>query len=214
MLKFLLKDLKRDYPKGRDYPKEVNALAYTAAEKLGIPGVAEINSQGGYVKQYQVLVAPDKLLKYGLTVTDVVDAVEQVVRHRERFEPRVGAVDEGLHTRRTRRRVVAPHDAHLVRHAVAQRDVRAMVARLFAGTDAGSGRLLRAFEAQRQRARAADGEEHFECARCRPAQFARADGPARACAGRCAPSRAPPMRSGVPTTKASFSSATAGTAIR
>src|SRR5512137_2244073 len=42
-----------------------------------IPGVNEVNSFGGEVKQYQVLVSPEKLLKYGLTVNEVVDAVEQ-----------------------------------------------------------------------------------------------------------------------------------------
>ena len=42
-----------------------------------LPGVNEVNSFGGKVKQYQVLVAPEKLLKYGLTVGDVVAAVEQ-----------------------------------------------------------------------------------------------------------------------------------------
>jgi cobalt-zinc-cadmium resistance protein CzcA len=41
-----------------------------------IPGVNEVNSFGGHVKQYQVLVAPEKLVKYGLTVDDVVAAVE------------------------------------------------------------------------------------------------------------------------------------------
>lgn len=41
------------------------------------PGVNEVNSFGGEVKQYQVLVSPEKLLKYDLTVTEVVDAVEQ-----------------------------------------------------------------------------------------------------------------------------------------
>jgi len=40
-----------------------------------ISGVAEINSQGGYVKQYQVLVNPDKLRYYKLTVQDVYQAV-------------------------------------------------------------------------------------------------------------------------------------------
>lgn len=42
-----------------------------------IPGVNEINSFGGEVKQYQVLVSPEKLLKYDLTVGEVVEAVEQ-----------------------------------------------------------------------------------------------------------------------------------------
>jgi heavy metal efflux system protein len=42
-----------------------------------IAGVNEVNSFGGQVKQYQVLLAPDKLLKYGLTASDVVEAVER-----------------------------------------------------------------------------------------------------------------------------------------
>ncbi|MBI5506189.1 MAG: efflux RND transporter permease subunit [Deltaproteobacteria bacterium] len=42
-----------------------------------IPGVNEVNSFGGEVKQYQVLVSPEKLLAYDLTVSDVVEAVEQ-----------------------------------------------------------------------------------------------------------------------------------------
>jgi heavy metal efflux system protein len=37
----------------------------------GIPGVAEINSQGGYVKQYQVLVNPDRMNHYGLKLQDI-----------------------------------------------------------------------------------------------------------------------------------------------
>ena len=40
-----------------------------------IPGVAEINSQGGYVKQYQVLVDPDKLRHYNLTLGQVEVAI-------------------------------------------------------------------------------------------------------------------------------------------
>ena len=40
-----------------------------------IPGVAEINSQGGYVRQYQALAKPERLLHYGLTVNDVFEAI-------------------------------------------------------------------------------------------------------------------------------------------
>ena len=36
-----------------------------------IPGVAEINSQGGYVKQYQVMVNPDRLRHYGISLQEV-----------------------------------------------------------------------------------------------------------------------------------------------
>lgn len=41
-----------------------------------IPGVNEVNSFGGFVKQYQIVVRPDALLKYGLSLRDVVAAVE------------------------------------------------------------------------------------------------------------------------------------------
>jgi heavy metal efflux system protein len=40
-----------------------------------VAGVNEINSYGGYFKQYQVVVSPEKLLKYGLTVEDVYSAI-------------------------------------------------------------------------------------------------------------------------------------------
>lgn len=40
-----------------------------------IPGIAEINSQGGYEKQYQVLVSPDRLRHYQLTIQQVYQAL-------------------------------------------------------------------------------------------------------------------------------------------
>jgi cobalt-zinc-cadmium resistance protein CzcA len=42
-----------------------------------IPGVNEVNSFGGEVKQYQVLVHPERLLKYQLTIGDVSEAIER-----------------------------------------------------------------------------------------------------------------------------------------
>ena len=42
-----------------------------------ISGVAEINSQGGFVKQYQVLVNPDRLRYHQLAIADVFRAVGQ-----------------------------------------------------------------------------------------------------------------------------------------
>lgn len=42
-----------------------------------IPGVAEINSTGGYVKEYQTLVDPQKLRYYGLSIGDVYKALRQ-----------------------------------------------------------------------------------------------------------------------------------------
>ncbi|MBI5476673.1 MAG: efflux RND transporter permease subunit [Ignavibacteriales bacterium] len=40
-----------------------------------VAGVNEINSFGGYFKQYQVIVSPTKLLKYGITADEVYSAI-------------------------------------------------------------------------------------------------------------------------------------------
>lgn len=42
-----------------------------------VAGVAEINSWGGFERQYHVMVAPEKLVKYQLTFDDVFAALEQ-----------------------------------------------------------------------------------------------------------------------------------------
>ena len=42
-----------------------------------VPGVNEINSFGGYFKQYQVTISPDRLLKHGISVDRVYTAVEK-----------------------------------------------------------------------------------------------------------------------------------------
>ncbi len=43
----------------------------------GIPGVIEVSSFGGYLKQYQIAVNPEKLYSLKLTVTDVISAIEK-----------------------------------------------------------------------------------------------------------------------------------------
>ncbi|MBK5299134.1 MAG: CusA/CzcA family heavy metal efflux RND transporter [Vicinamibacteria bacterium] len=40
-----------------------------------VPGVADVNSIGGYTKQFHVTPYPDKLMAYGLTFRDVLDAL-------------------------------------------------------------------------------------------------------------------------------------------
>lgn len=40
-----------------------------------VPGVIDVNGMGGFVKQYQVLVDPAKLIKFGLTLHDIHEAV-------------------------------------------------------------------------------------------------------------------------------------------
>lgn len=44
---------------------------------LGTPGVAEVSGFGGYVKQYEIAVNPDKLQSMGVTVTDIFTALEK-----------------------------------------------------------------------------------------------------------------------------------------
>ncbi|MCC6486331.1 MAG: efflux RND transporter permease subunit, partial [Candidatus Hydrogenedentes bacterium] len=46
-------------------------------ELLKVPGVAEVNSWGGFEKQYHVIVNPESLVKYGLTLHDVEEALMQ-----------------------------------------------------------------------------------------------------------------------------------------
>ena len=42
-----------------------------------VPGVTEVNSFGGEVKQYQVIVRPESLVQYGLTLRSVTEALER-----------------------------------------------------------------------------------------------------------------------------------------
>jgi heavy metal efflux system protein len=44
---------------------------------LGTPGVAEVASFGGYLKQYEISIDPDKLRSYNLGVGDVFEALEK-----------------------------------------------------------------------------------------------------------------------------------------
>ena len=43
----------------------------------GIPGIVEINSFGGYMKQYEIAIDPDVLSALQLTISDVFDALEK-----------------------------------------------------------------------------------------------------------------------------------------
>jgi len=44
---------------------------------LGVKGVAEVSSFGGLLKQYEIAVVPEKLMAYGITISDVFDALEK-----------------------------------------------------------------------------------------------------------------------------------------
>lgn len=42
-----------------------------------VPDVTEVNSFGGFVKQYQVIVSPEKLLKYDLTIHQIYESLTE-----------------------------------------------------------------------------------------------------------------------------------------
>ena len=46
-------------------------------EMLGTPGVADINSYGGFVKQYEIAVNPERLRGMNLSLTDIFSALEK-----------------------------------------------------------------------------------------------------------------------------------------
>ena len=46
-------------------------------EMLGTPGVADINSYGGFVKQYEIAVNPERLRGMNLTLTDIFEALRK-----------------------------------------------------------------------------------------------------------------------------------------
>ncbi len=50
---------------------------YLRYELMAVPGVAEVASIGGFVKQYQVIVDPDKLSAYGIPIQKVGAAIKQ-----------------------------------------------------------------------------------------------------------------------------------------
>jgi cobalt-zinc-cadmium resistance protein CzcA len=41
-----------------------------------VPGVAEVNSWGGFEKQYQIRIDPSRLIKHGLTFDQIIEAVQ------------------------------------------------------------------------------------------------------------------------------------------
>lgn len=64
---------------GKTDPMEVRTLADWVVRQrlLSIPGVSQVFTMGGGRKQFQVLVDPEALLRYGVTLHDVKKAVQQ-----------------------------------------------------------------------------------------------------------------------------------------
>ena len=65
--------------KGKGYsPMELRTILdwFVAYQLRAVPGVTEINAQGGELKTYQVELDPDKLAEYHLSMTDVFNALK------------------------------------------------------------------------------------------------------------------------------------------
>jgi cobalt-zinc-cadmium resistance protein CzcA len=67
----------------KGYEKEYNPMELRTIqdwivrrEMLGTPGVADINSYGGFVKQYEIAVNPERLRGMNLSLTDIFTALE------------------------------------------------------------------------------------------------------------------------------------------
>jgi cobalt-zinc-cadmium resistance protein CzcA len=46
-----------------------------------VPGVAEVNSWGGFVKQYHIVIDPNRLSHFGLSLEELVDNVRESIRN-------------------------------------------------------------------------------------------------------------------------------------
>lgn len=72
-------------PEGEQLTTELARSAYLRTvqdwiirpQLKGIPGVAGVDAIGGYVKEYHVQPDPQKLVAYGLTFSDVIEALEK-----------------------------------------------------------------------------------------------------------------------------------------
>ena len=70
-----------------------------------VPGVAEVAPVGGFVRQYQVNVDPNKLLGYKIPINMVVDAIQK--RNNDVGARLVEDVRPGVHGARTRLHQIA-----------------------------------------------------------------------------------------------------------
>ena len=67
-------------PDGTEYtPMDLRTIQdwIIRPQLLTVPGVTEVNSIGGYAKQFHVTPYPQKLVAHGLTFQDVLEALER-----------------------------------------------------------------------------------------------------------------------------------------
>ncbi|MFI3155965.1 MAG: efflux RND transporter permease subunit [Methylococcaceae bacterium] len=66
-------------PDGSSYTPDLREIQdwIIKPQLRNVPGVTEINSIGGFAKQYQIAPIPEKLASYGLSLQDIVTAVDR-----------------------------------------------------------------------------------------------------------------------------------------
>lgn len=69
-------------PKGSSM-QELRTIADrdVAPRLLSVEGVAQVNVLGGDVKEYQILLSPERMAKWGVNLTDVADATQGMTRN-------------------------------------------------------------------------------------------------------------------------------------
>ncbi|GBF50209.1 heavy metal efflux pump [Leptospira ryugenii] len=65
--------------KGNHTPMELRTIQdwIVMPKMLQIPGIADVVTFGGLPKQYHVVTSPDKLIRYKLTIRDVIEAIQE-----------------------------------------------------------------------------------------------------------------------------------------
>lgn len=51
-----------------------------ARQLIGTPGIAEVNSFGGFLKQYEVAVDPMRLKAMNITIPEIFEALEKIMK--------------------------------------------------------------------------------------------------------------------------------------
>lgn len=54
-----------------------------ARQLYGTPGIAEVNSFGGQLKQYEVAVNPDRMVAMGISIPEIFSALEKTMKTQE-----------------------------------------------------------------------------------------------------------------------------------
>lgn len=77
IFQYTLESLQPGHPEGPEHLMELRTYQDWMVRPIlkSVPGVADVNSFGGFVRQYHVIVDPDKLRKFGLSLREVFEVV-------------------------------------------------------------------------------------------------------------------------------------------